>query len=280
MADHIATNREPSESSTPASGIDLPTLYAIAAVCYLAAILVHEGVGHAGTALLLGGEVHQITSTACQCDVSRVSPWAARAVFAGGCLANVLTALLALAALRLVSRRQPAVRYALWLFGHVSLLMATGYLMVFPFLAAGDWHDFVLGLQPAIAWKSGLTVLGAVGYGATIRHARRTLEAFVGTDPANRSARARTLTLVPYLVGGTIETLSALIGGGGLLVLISAIPATFGGTIGLPFAGRRVGNADGVGTSTPRGIPRSWLALALGAIAVAVHLFWLGPGLL
>jgi len=109
------------------------TVYAIAVVCYFVAALVHEGLGHAGTTALLGGRVEQITSASCTCDTSTLAPWAARAVFAGGCIANILTGGLALWVGRRIRRDRATLRYTAWLFGHVSLFIAAGYLMVFRF---------------------------------------------------------------------------------------------------------------------------------------------------
>ena len=71
--------------------IDPVTVAAIAAIAYFVATLAHEALGHAGMTALLGGRVDQITSASCSCDTSALTPWAARAVFAGGCGANVLT---------------------------------------------------------------------------------------------------------------------------------------------------------------------------------------------
>ena len=229
--------------------------------------------------MLVGGRVDQITSTACLCDTSALSPWAARAVFAGGCAANVVTGALVLRADRLLRRAPMAARYTAWLFGHVSLFVAAGYLMVFPFLPVGDWHDFVAGLSAPLMWKLALTVVGVVGYAATMTHARRTLGELLG--PASPRRDARTLTLIPYLVGGAIEAVSSIVGGGGILTLISAVPATFGGTIGLVFVGARTGSSRAATTTAPGLRWRRYpIIIITGVLVALVHLFWFGPGLL
>ena len=266
--------------ATTDDAFDRLTINAIAVICYFAAILAHEGLGHAATTALLGGRVEQITSTSCSCDTSALTPWAARAVFAGGCIANVLTGVLALWAGRRVRREHSHARYAAWLFGHLSLFVAAGYLIAFPFLPAGDWHDFVGGLSAPVAWKVGLTLLGIAGYVTTMTHARRELEELLGGDPRARRARARALTLIPYLIGGTLETLSSVVGGGGMLTLISAAPATFGGTIGVPFAGARIGNTHGTEQSSRLMLPRAPIIIVVGLFLAIVQLFWFGPGLL
>jgi len=260
--------------------LDRLTVYAIAIVSYFVAALVHEGLGHAGTTALLGGRVEQITSGSCTCDTSTLAPWAARAVFAGGCIANILTGGLALWVGRRIRRDRATLRYTAWLFGHVSLFIAAGYLMVFPFLPAGDWHDFVAGLSAPRLWKLALTALGITGYIATMEHAQRDLEPFLGSESRARRTRARTLTLIPYLIGGTVETLSSVIGGGGILTLISAAPATFGGTIGLPFVGLRAASARARQTSSALPLRRSPIIIVIGLLIGIVHIFWFGPGLL
>ena len=259
---------------------DRLTINAIAVICYFAAILTHEALGHAATTALLGGRVVQITSTSCSCDTSGLTPWAARAVFAGGCVANVFTGILALWVGGRVRRDRSLARYAAWLYGHLSLFIAAGYLIAFPFLPAGDWHDFVGGLSAPVAWKAGLTLLGIAGYVATMTHARRELEEFLGADPRGRRARTRALTLIPYLIGGTVETLSSVVGGGGMLTLISAAPATFGGTIGVPFAGVRLGKTHASEQSSRLTLPRSPIIIVVALFLAIVQLFRFGPGLL
>ena len=258
--------------------IDPLTVAAIAVIAYFVATLAHEGLGHAGITALLGGRVDQITSASCSCDTSGLTPWAARAVFAGGCGANVLTGALAIWGDRFMRRADLAARYSAWLFGHVSLFIAFGYLMVFPFLPAGDWHDFVAGLSAPLVWKLALTVVGVVGYVVTMTHARRMLDPILGLVARRR--RARTLTLVPYLVGGTIETLSSVVGGGGILTIISAAPATFGGTIGLLFVGGRATTPRATMRSPAPTLRRSAMIIVAGFLVALVHLFWFGPGLL
>lgn len=258
------------------------TVSSIAVICYFVAMLAHEGFGHAVTTALLGGHVQQITSASCSCDTSGLAPWVTRAVAAGGCVANVVTGFLALWIGSLMGRDRWLTRYAAWLFGHLSIFIAAGYLMVFPFLPAGDWHDFVAGLPGPLVWKSGLTLLGIAGYVATMMHARRGLEEFLGADPHGRRGRARDLTLVPYLIGGTLETLSSVAGGGGILTFISAAPATFGGTIGLPFVGTQAAKARAADQpeALPTMLPRAPAVVVVAVVVAAVQLFWFGPGLL
>lgn len=279
MATSGAANDTNSTSNTNNAN-DRLTVYAIAVICYFVAMLTHEGLGHAGTTLLLGGHVEQITSATCRCDTSRLTPWAARAVFAGGCVANVLTGFVALWIGTLVQEDRSIARYSTWLFGHLSLFVAAGYLMVFPFLPAGDWHDFIGGLSTPLVWKLGLTALGIVGYFATLTHAQRHFAAFLSADPRDRRKRARTLALMPYFIGGAIETLSSVVGGGGILTLISAMPATFGGTIGVPVAGMRAGSARSSDQSVALSVPRSPLIVVVGVCVALIHVFWFGPGLL
>lgn len=279
----VSTPSPVSLSSTVAADVTSGrlTVASIAVICYFVAMLAHEGLGHAVTTVLLGGHVEQITSASCSCDTSGLSPWAGRAVFAGGCVANVVTGFVALWIGSLLGRDRVLQRYAAWLFGHLSLFIAAGYLMVFPFLPAGDWHDFVAGLRAPLIWKAGLTLLGIAGYVATMSHTRRGLEGFLGADPRGRRVRARYLTLMPYLIGGTLETLSSVVGGGGILTFISAAPATFGGTIGVPFVGVQAAKAPAADQAqVPPMLPRTPVVVVVAVLVAIVQLFWLGPGLL
>jgi len=271
-------------------GVDLFTISAAAIIAYVLAISVtHELAGHGLTALVLGAPVKAVASIGVDVDVSVLSPWAARAVNAAGCAANVLVGVAALSLLRrarpLQDRADASTRYFLWLFGHVNLFVAGGYLMALSFAPFGDWHDFTQGLERPILWRAALTLLGVLVSLATFGHAAHTLNTFTGRDPKTRPSRARRLTLVPYLIGSAAHTLAALFNPAGPeYVLISAAASSFGGTAclafsGFPPPGPSSGRDAPAPAPAPLLLPRSAGWLALGAGALILDVFVLGPGL-
>ena len=113
---------------------DLVTLAAIGVVAYLTANLVHEGLGHGGACLLVGGKAKAISSAWFECEIVGVSPWGQRAVKAAGTVAKLLVGSGAALALVRLRPRGAHVYYALWLLAMANLFPATGYLMVSPLL--------------------------------------------------------------------------------------------------------------------------------------------------
>ena len=98
------------------------------------------------------------------------------------------------------------------------------------------------------------------------------LEPFLGAGAETRATRSRTLTLVPYLVGGTLFVVAGLLKPHCVsLVLISAAAASFGGTSLLAWYRtvwtRRV-PAVGRGPAARCAAERAWLLL--GAVILGV----------
>lgn len=120
MSENIATDREPGT-------LHLPTLVAIALVAYALTNVAHEGLGHGGMCVAIGGEPRTLNAVYFDCGEEGLSSAAGRWISAGGTLVNL--ALAGLTALLLGARivRAPASRYFLWLFLTLNLLQATGY---------------------------------------------------------------------------------------------------------------------------------------------------------
>src|SRR5262249_35264446 len=128
--------------------------------------------------------------------------------------------------------RSAQARYFLWLFAALNLLMAFGYLMFSGVLGLGDWAAVIKGWPGQIGWRIAEGGVGlALYFLVTPRLLWSGLEPFLGSGPEDRSRRARTLTLLPYLVGGATFLLAGLLNPHGLeVILISAVAASFGGT--------------------------------------------------
>lgn len=266
------------QSNSNKPRIDLITISAITVIAYLLAQIIHEGVGHGGVALLFGAKIVQVTNTNLQYDPSGVSNAASRAIAMGGTLANVIFGVLALWYLKKSASQSANMRFFLWLFGHVNLFKGFGYLLI-TFAPIGDWHDAAAGLPSEAVWMIAFTLLGAVTSLVTFFHAARTLDEFIGRDE-DRRKRAFTLTLVPYLLGGTVNVLATIFGLGVTVYTFTGALATFGGAFLMVWLGFAVGRPRVNTPQEPLTSTRNTGWVIAGTIALAIYFFWLGPGLM
>jgi len=263
------------------TSLDPWTLGGIAVVAYALGNLVHEGLGHGGACLLVGGRPETLNAVFFSCDVEGLPASAERWLAAGGSIANLIVAGLAFLALRLLPQHRGPVRDFAWLTLALGLLMPFGYLLFSGLGGIGDWVVVIRGLRPVLLWRTLLAAAGAVLYfWLSPRILMPLLDPFLGAG-AERVPRARRLTLLPYLVGGaTFLAAGALNPHGAHLVLISAAAASFGGTSLLawypPLFAARVPGSSG---APPLGVPRSWAWISAAAVTLAIFVGWLGPGI-
>ena len=251
---------------------------AIAVVAYALANIVHEGLGHGGACLALGGRLLAFSAVHAQCDVAEGAE--SLGVMASGTLANLGAGAGALAAVRM--RQAPATKghYFLWLFMTVNLLQGTGYWLFSGLANVGDWAQMTAGLDPRWPYRVALTIAGTAGYTSAIALSLRHLSPIAGWGPC-RSSRARTLTLVPYVAGGALYVAAgALNPVSPALVLISAAAASFGGTSALAWTTRRLDRRRDQPTSdAPLVVERSPAWVAAGVVAALVFVVLLEPGI-
>jgi hypothetical protein len=269
-------------TSNQSARIDLPTVCAIAVVVYLTGTVTHEAFGHGLVSVIFGAHILHVSSVDMAPVGGNLTPWESRAVSAAGTLANIALGVIALILLRRTRSQSANTQYFLWLLGHLNLFIGGGYMMALSFAPFGDWHDFTQGLNSPFAWKLGLTIAGVIVSVAALVHAGATLARFTGDEAPARSRRAVTLTIAPYLVGGTVETIAALFNPvGWQLIFISAIAASFGGTFCLvwtPFWMRPLSGEEAL-RAAPLLPSRSLPWLTAGVIALLFLVFGLGPGL-
>ena len=217
--------------------IDPLTVCAVTIVVYFFCCFLHEAVGHAGVATLLGVDVTKVTTAYCR--QQGASEGQARLIAAAGIPVNVLFGCLAIG---LRSKRGQSMNgvthYFLWLFAHMNLFTAGGYLMTFSMMKVADVNIAVRGLPYELAIRISLLLAG-IGISVwTFFHAGRTLVEFAGHGE-DRMRRAIKLTLTPYLVGGLTNVLASLLGAGTMslgILLVSAVGSTFGGNFPLLWA--------------------------------------------
>jgi hypothetical protein len=268
-----ANGPEPSPSRE-SGGPDLFTIVAITVASTVITSFIHEGLGHGGACVAVGGSPRVLSTVHFECSLDT------RLVAAGGTLANLLSGALAWAISRMF-RRSALWRYFFWQLMTFNLFDAGGYFLFSGVGNFGDWADVVAGWHPAWAWRVGLIALGVVTYFLLfVPLCLRELLPFVGKDPVARVPRARRMTVVPYVTTGILSCVAgALNAVGPLLILLSAAAASFGGKSGLAWMWTLLR-----GTRIPSSrfqmaeIQRSWGWIAVAILLAIVFIAVLGSG--
>lgn len=274
---------EKTAATSTAAALHLPTVIAIAVVAYALTNVAHEGLGHGGMCVAMGGEPRVLNAVYFDCGRGGVTAAGSRWISAGGTLTNLAFA--ALTALLLRARRVRAAtgRYFLWLFLTLNLLQAFGYWMFSGLGGIGDWNAVVAGWPHYALGRIALAVVGTAAYWfVAVPIALSGLGPFLDTGEPGRLARAVRLTVVPYIAGGALYVVAGLLNPESpMLVLISAAAASFGGASALAWMAQLLRNrARYPPTAEPAlGIARSWPWLVAGILTAAVFIGVLGPGI-
>jgi hypothetical protein len=245
-------------------------------VAYMLATMLHEGVGHGGACLAVGGKAVAITTVSMQCSVDH------RLVTAGGTIMNFVAAALFFALGRATSTAAPVWKYFFWLSMTINLFVATGYFLFSGIGGFGDWAMFIQGFRPQWAWRIGLALFGAVAYLLAARFSLLEMRPLIGSDKDRRYVRAVELTRVPYFAGGILACIAgALNPAGWILVALSAAAASFGGTCGLLWmtSWLKGGRIPPGSEAEPAPIPRSWGWIVVAAAGACIFIAVVGPGL-
>ncbi|MFZ0859384.1 MAG: hypothetical protein WCA27_25705 [Candidatus Sulfotelmatobacter sp.] len=226
-----------SQTSTSATAPQLPKpapsaddTLTICAISILAGILtnvLHEGVGHGITALLIGANSGLLTTVAWS------SAFDSRLVEAGGTLVNLAAALVFWIALRSAKHASMPTRYFLLITCAFNLFTGTGYFFFSGVTNFGDWAAVISGLYLHWLWRALLVVVGACSYYAAVLVVGIGVVRYVGI-PRHQQGRLRKLTMVPYLSAILLASVAGLLNPLGMQLLWqSALPATAGGQSGL-----------------------------------------------
>jgi hypothetical protein len=156
-------------NASQAESHDLLTVAALGVVAYALANLLHEGLGHGGACLVVGGQPRILSSLHFHGDTTGLAPWALRLIGAGGTLVNLAVGAVVLTCLPALRSASPQVRYLEWLVAVVNLFQGTGYLLFSGVAGIGDWTSVIDGFSPRWLWRAGLAVLGGVSYFLVMR---------------------------------------------------------------------------------------------------------------
>ena len=264
--------------------IDFPTLIAVSALAWALVDILHEIVGHAGAAVWLGLPVRAVSTTTAFIDVDWSKVIESRGYgpprfcVAAGTVLNLISGAMALCALRWC-KLTSAARYFLWLFATFSALIVAMNLVSAPLLGFGDWSEFLRGLEPRDTWKAGIIgsglVLAVVGYAIPLRLWMPRL--------SGRRGVLLSITVLPVAIVVLVQTLSLV------RSPFAALPPERNHLLASVFAYIHfvlwaiLVNLLPVPRATAEAaaiaLPRSWLWLVVGTIALVVFVLVLGPGL-
>lgn len=256
---------------------DALTVASLAVFAYMLGNLIHEGAGHGGACLLTGAKAVAMSSVSFECSAE------SRLVSAGGTLVNLLAGAVFFLLGRLTSGKYPRWKYFFWIAMTINFFTATGYFLFSGIGGIGDWAAFIQGLGSPWAWRTSLTVFGAVTYPLAAYLSLCELRPLIGTDKVERYRRALRLTAIPYFCGGILMCIAgALNPTGPMLILISAAASTFGGTSGLLWATNWLKRGEMISygpPAEPLPLERSWTLTAAAAVAAVAFVVVLGRGI-
>ncbi|HTX33540.1 MAG TPA: hypothetical protein VME43_00910 [Bryobacteraceae bacterium] len=255
---------------------DTLTILSLAIATHVLANILHEGAGHGGACLAVGGRPLFICTVSMECSAG------GRLVTAGGTLMNFAAATLFFTLGRLTTAAAPVWKYFFWLSMTVNLLAAAGYFLFSGLSGFGDWAEFVRGLSPQWAWRIAMTAFGTGAYLLSVWISLRELRPLIGSDRRRRYLRAVELSRAPYFAGGILACVAGSLNPAGwILVALSAAASTFGGTSGLLWMPEWLkGGTIPLGSERePAPIRRSWGWIVTAAVAACAFIAVLGPGL-
>jgi hypothetical protein len=251
---------------------DLLTVCAMSLVAEFIANVLHEGLGHAATALLTGARSGVLSTVAWSSDFN------SRLVVAGGTLANLAAGLLFWIALRSAARASVRLRFFLFASLAFNLLAGTGYFFFSGVTNFGDWAEVIAALPAHWLWRSLLVVAGTASYFGAVLLAGAALVRYVGV-PRNATRRLLKLTLIPYFSAVFLLCASGLLNPLGIqLMWQSALPAAAGAHSGLLWLRYYIPRKT-IPERPSDGIARSYAWIIVAVALSLLFIFVLGRGI-
>ena len=237
------------------------TIISMAVVAAGITVLLHEGLGHGVTSWLRGGVPTELTSN--HLSSLHEDRW----IEAGGTLVNLAAGMLALLAAHLAGTCG-SLRYFCWLLSAHNLFSGAGYFLFSGVFGFGDWQQVISGLPHQAGLRTAMAVFGAVLYFFVAWLLAVAVRPFCSI-PADYNVIGR----LPYLASCIFSCTAGAFDPLGIkLLLVSTIPAAFGGSSGMLWL-------DGL---IPRPLPkprlvvprrpRWWIVAAVFAVAYIVVL--------
>jgi hypothetical protein len=241
------------------------TIVSMAIITAGISVLLHEGVGHGVIAWLRGAVPTELTSN--HLSTLHDDRW----VEAGGTLVNLAAGALALIASRAAGARAN-LRYFWWLLASHNLFPGAGYFMFSGIIGFGDWQQVIDGLPHQLAWRIAMTIFGAALYLLVARLLAVEIRPFVA-----KRGEYNIVGRLPYLAACFFGCVAGAFDPLGLkLLLVSTIPAAFGGSSGMLWLDSLMPRKQPERTPVVHRAPAWWVAAAIFAVA---YILVLGRGL-
>jgi hypothetical protein len=262
---------------------DVLTLIGVSALAYVVATALHEHLGHALACVALGSHPLEMGAFYVECDDTRLGSVSLRLVSLAGPVVSLLTGLVCFTALRRLPHLAGASFYFVWLLGAIGLMEAAGYMMFSGASGQGDLgttrEGVLYGASPEWLWRAALFALGGLAYIRVMRAAVGAIAPRVTGSGAARIRSARLTALTSYLTGAAVSVTIGLFNPKGFVILLmSAMAASLGGTAGLLFMMQWLNRhrpAQGQGLY----FARNWAWVAAGAAATLLYGAIFGPTL-
>jgi hypothetical protein len=260
---------------------DKLTLMAISALAYVVAVALHEHLGHASACVLLGSHPTELGAFYVNCDDSRLSALGVRAVALAGPFVSVLTGIASFLVLPRLPSQASRAFYFTWLLGSIALMDAAGYAAFSGVAGIGDLGvgegGALDGAAPQWLWRIALIAVGVVSYGQVMALSVRRIAPRVGGAGTARIRAARGIALISYLTGAAVYLAIGLLNPHGLLIVaVSALPASLGGTSGLLWMMLGLAREPPVPGSGLY-FARSWGWIVVASVITLGYAVFLGP---
>lgn len=255
---------------SPAAVADI---IAMAAVIWVAAPTLHEGLGHGLACKAMGGEPIAWSTFHFECNHQAMSVWGRRIVAGAGTVVNL--ALIGLGGLCWRFSTAATVKLAAWIAFVVNGLTSFGYLIFSATFGIGDWNaaGVMAGVLDPWFARGVLAVVGVAGYVAIIWAAARMLSQML--NGPSMAAHARRLAITIWVTTGGVSLLAGLSADAAWQSTLGAsIGVALGGNAGLLSIARFM-------TPSPRqcssDVPPSWILRGTAIVCVVAFGVVLGP---
>ncbi len=246
----------------------------MAVLAFILADVAHEVVGH-GIGFLLAGGRSGILTTTRLIETQRLGVSGGIAFDLAGPGGNLACAAAAWILLHRIGTSDFRTGLLLWLTMAFNLFWAFGYLLFGGIFGKGDWLTLVQGWPYPWLCRIGLALAGLLLY-------RRTIS-FLGSELSAIHAGqidGRSFIFTSYMAGGLIACAGAVFDPRGPFeILNSGALSSFGAAVGLLALPGRWSAIARLSPATPVSGRRSVTWIVLAAIAAAIYIAILGPGI-
>jgi len=260
---------------------DFLTLIALAAFSAILATALHEHGGHALACAAQGGKLLELGAFYVDCQYESVTSLGYRIVAFAGPFASFVAGVVAMFFFNRATRTNSQLKFFLWHFATVNLMIATGYFMFSGIIGIGDFGLDPYGVfyqaQPEWLVRVSLTVVGMAAYFGVVFYSMRKMDSFIGGEGQERVNRAQMLSLLSWISGGVAAILIGFLNPHGIIiVLISSVASCVGGTSGLAWMMQML-NRKKVTGDAPFVLERNWAWIGASALFLVVYAVVLGP---